>query len=326
MNYRQFKEASVAEIGLGTWQLGSTDWSNIDEKAAFAILNAYVEEGGNFIDTADVYGMGNSERAIGAFLKICKREIFVATKLGRRQDEGKWLNNFSYDAMKRHIETSLENLGLRQLFLEQLHCIPTETMREGKFFDNMRKLQQDGLIRYWGASVETEEEALMCLDQDGIASLQIIFNLLRQHIADKVFTKAREKNVAIIVRVPLASGLLTGKFTEETAFAASDHRNYNANGEFFNVGETFSGIEFHQGVKLSREIGAVLPDENLAQSALRWILDHEEVTTVIPGASKPEHVKSNVQASLLPRLSSQVHGKLRELYDEKIRQAIRGGY
>lgn len=327
MKYRLFKEHKVSEIGLGTWQLGSADWGVVNEEEAFSILNAFVDAGGNFIDTADVYGMGVSERIIGRFLKTTNEEIFVATKLGRRQDGiCGWPQNFTYDGMRSNIESSLKNLDISKLFLEQLHCIPTEEMRSGKVFENFRKLKDEGLVDYWGASVETSEEALICLEQEGLASLQIIFNLFRQHVADDVFAKAKERGVAIIVRVPLASGLLTGKFSEQTKFAEQDHRNYNANGKAFNAGETFSGIDFKLGVNLSREVAALLPDERMAQWSLRWILDHPEVTTVIPGATKIEQVKSNVNASDLPSLGSATHAKLRSLYDEKVRAAIRGHY
>lgn len=319
------KEVSIAEIGLGTWQLGSSDWGAVDETEALRVLQTYVEEGGNFIDTADVYGMGISEKIIGKFLQQTKKELFVATKLGRRQDAGNgWPQNFEYDSMKKQVEDSLEHLGLSQLFLEQLHCIPTGELREGRVFDHLRRLQQEGMIRYWGASVETSEEALLCLQQEGIASLQIIFNLFRQHVADEVFAAAREKGVALIIRVPLASGLLTGKFSDQTAFAEKDHRHYNANGEAFNAGETFSGIEFHTGVRLAQQIASHFPDSRTAQWALRWILDHPEVTTVIPGASKTTQVSSNTAASSLPPLSTEVHSALRKLYDDEIRGAIRG--
>lgn len=327
MKYRSFKQHEVSEIGLGTWQLGSADWGVVNDDEAFSILQAFVDAGGNFIDTADVYGMGISERVIGRFLKTVNKEIFVATKLGRRSDGAcGWPQNFTYDGMKSNIESSLKNLDLSKLFLEQLHCIPTEEMRSGKVFDNYRKLREEGLIENWGASVETSEEALICLEQEGLASLQIIFNLFRQHVADEVFAKAKERGVAIIVRVPLASGLLTGKFNEQTEFAEKDHRHYNANGQAFNAGETFSGIEFKEGVKLSKEIASLLPDERMAQWSLRWILDHPEVTTVIPGATKIEQVKSNVAASDLPALSKDVHQKLRALYDSKIKPKIRGHY
>ena len=327
MNYRTFKDTKIAEIGLGTWQLGSADWGTVDELAALSILQTYVDAGGNFIDTADVYGMGVSEQLIGKFLKTTDQEVFVASKLGRRGDqENGWPQNFSYEAMKKQTEDSLQHLGLSQLFLQQLHCIPTEEMRSGKVFDHLRRLQSEGLIKHFGASVETSEEALLCLEQEGLASLQMIFNLFRQHVADEVFDKARAKGVALIIRVPLASGLLSGKFNEDTNFASGDHRNFNANGEQFNAGETFSGIEFKEGVKLSKIIKSMLPDERMAQWSIRWILDHPEVTTVIPGASKVSHVKSNVEASLLEPLSTAVHRELSALYDSDIRNKIRGHY
>ena len=327
MNYRAFKDQEIAEVGLGTWQLGSADWGKVDEEAAMGILKAYVDAGGNFIDTADVYGMGVSEQLIGKFLKTINQEVFVATKLGRRGDqENGWPQNFSYEAMKKQTEDSLKHLGLSQLFLQQLHCIPTEEMRSGEVFDHLRRLQNEGLIKHFGASVETSEEALLCLAQEGLASLQMIFNLFRQHVADEVFAKAKEKGVALIIRVPLASGLLSGKFEENTTFSSKDHRNFNANGDQFNAGETFSGIEFQEGVKLSNTIKSLLPDELMAQWSIRWILDHPEVTTVIPGASKVSHVESNVEASQLEPLSAAVHSTLRELYDREIHDKIRGHY
>jgi len=327
MKYRAFKDIQIAEVGLGTWQLGSADWGNVDEDAALQILEAYTNAGGNFIDTADVYGMGVSETVIGKFLKYVDKDIYVATKLGRRGDGSNgWPQNFTYDAMKRQAEDSLKHLDLSQLFLEQLHCIPTEEMRSGQVFDHLRKLQQEGLIQNFGASVETSEEALLCLEQEGLASLQIIFNLFRQHVADEVFAKAKEKGVALIVRVPLASGLLSGKFTENTTFESNDHRNFNANGESFNAGETFSGIDFKEGVKLSNQIKTLLPDERMPQWAIRWILDYPEVTTVIPGASRISQVNSNVEASELPPLSANVHQELRKLYDEQIYDKIRGHF
>jgi aryl-alcohol dehydrogenase-like predicted oxidoreductase len=327
MQYRFFKGIKISEVGLGTWQLGNADWGVVKDNEAFSILKAFADSGGNFIDTSDVYGMGLSEKIIGRFLRTTGKNMFIASKLGRRQDNGYgWPQNFTYHIMRQHVESTLQNLHLPQLFLEQLHCIPTEEMRSGKVFDNLRKLQQEGLIRFWGASVETTEEALICLQQEGLASLQIIFNLFRQHVADEVFAKAKEKDVALIIRVPLASGLLTGRFNERTTFATTDHRNFNANGQAFNAGETFSGIEFSRGLTLSKEIASLLPDERLSQWAIRWILDHPEVTTVIPGATKVEQVVKNVAAPDMPKLAETTHHQLRDLYDKKIKPNIRGHY
>ncbi len=327
MQYRLFKATKVSEIGLGTWQLGSADWGAIDDEEAFAILKAFTTNGGNFIDTADVYGMGISEKIIGRFKKTINKPIYIATKLGRRSDNGfGWPQNFTYDLMKKQVESSLQNLDVPQLFLEQLHCIPPEELRKGDVFKHLRKLQDEKYIANWGVSVETSEEALICLEQEGLASLQIIFNLFRQHVADEVFAKAKEKDVAIIVRVPLASGLLTGKFNGHTSFGEKDHRNFNANGEAFNAGETFSGIEFSKGIQLTNEMAALLPPGDMAQLAIRWILDHTEVTAVIPGASKVSQAESNVAASALQPLPEETHRKLRSLYDEKIKPVIRGHY
>lgn len=327
MQYRNFKGINVSEVGLGTWQLGSADWGNVNEEDAFAILNSFIEKGGNFIDTADVYGAGISEQVIGRFLKTTAKEVYVATKLGRRSDAGfGWPQNFTYDGMRRQIESSLKNLDVPQLFLEQLHCIPADVLKEGKVFDHLRKLKEEKLINHWGVSVETTEEALLCLEQEGLSSLQIIFNLFRQHVADELFAKAKEKDVALIVRVPLASGLLTGKFTKATKFSEKDHRYYNAEGKAFNAGETFSGIDFATGLSLTKEIASLVPDAHLAAWAIRWILDHPGVTTVIPGASKVAQVESNMAASGFPPLSKVTHQQLRLLYDEKIRPVIRGHY
>ncbi len=327
MKYRNFLDVPVSEIGLGTWQLGSADWGNVDEEKALAILAEFVRLGGNFIDTADVYGMGVSERIIGKFLKSTSSEVFVASKIGRRHDAPNgWPQNFTYDYMRRQVEDSLMHLGVEQLFLEQLHCIPGTELQKDTIFGHLRQLQSEGLIKHWGVSVETSEEALWCLEQDGLASLQLIFNLFRQHVAHEVFEKAKEKNVAIIVRVPLASGLLTGKFNADTVFAPKDHRNYNANGEAFNAGETFSGVDFKEGLAAAKQLFAHYPDNRYPQWAIRWILDHPQVTTVIPGASRIDQVKSNMEAADLSPLSSSAHTELRAIYDRDIRPAIRGHY
>lgn len=325
MKYRSFKGEAIAEVGLGTWQLGSADWGSVDSDNAHAILQAYVDAGGNFIDTADVYGMGVSERFIGDFLKQTDKKLYVATKLGRRHDSPNgWPQNFTYDAIKRHVEDSLKNLGAEQLFLEQLHCIPTEELRRGEVFDHLRKLQSEGLILHFGVSVETAEEAHICLAHSDVASLQIIFNLFRQHLAEDFFNKAQEQGVALIARVPLASGLLTGKFNLDTTFGANDHRNYNADGDAFNVGETFSGLPFKEGVKLAEVIKNILPAGNLATQAIRWILDHPAITTVIPGATRPDQIRSNVEASSMAAFDAHIMKQLRTLYNNEILPNVRG--
>ncbi|RYZ54729.1 MAG: aldo/keto reductase [Chitinophagaceae bacterium] len=327
MKYRKFRDTEISEIGLGTWQLGSSDWGALAEEDAFAILQTFVDGGGNFIDTADVYGSGISEKTIGAFLKTTNKPLYVATKLGRRGDGScGWPQNFTDKSMREHVESSLQHLGQSQLFLEQLHCIPTEELRKGEVFNNFRQLQSEGLVKHWGVSVETSEEALLCLEQEGLASLQIIFNLFRQHVAEDVFAKAKEKGVALIVRVPLASGLLTGKFTETTTFPESDHRHYNRDGNAFNAGETFSGIAFSEGVQHAKMMQAMVPEGALAQWALRWILDYPEVTTVIPGASSSKQVESNLAASALPSIPQAAHQDLRTYYEQSVKPSIRGHY
>jgi len=327
MKYRKFKEAEISEVGLGTWQLGSADWGPVDEGRALEVLNTFAELGGNFIDTADVYGMGVSERIVGKFLQSADKPFFVASKLGRRSDgENGWPQNFTYERMRAHVEESLEHLQLDALFLEQLHCIPTNELEAGRVFDHLRRLQQDKLIQHWGVSVETAEEANICLQQEGLASLQIIFNLFRQHYAEAFFAEAKEKGVSLIARVPLASGLLSGKYSKDTHFASTDHRNFNANGEAFNAGETFSGIEFGKGVEMAQHIAAAMPDERTAQWAIRWILDHPEITTVIPGASNPGQVRSNVGASALEPLSQELQQQLQRYYQQEIKPQIRGHY
>lgn len=327
MNYRNFKDTAISEVGLGTWQLGSADWGVVDEDKAFEILQAYVDAGGNFIDTADVYGMGTSERIIGKFLKQTGKQVYVATKLGRRHDAPNgWPQNFTYDAIRRHVEDSLTHLGQNQLFLEQLHCIPTEELKKGDVFDHLRRLQQEGLIKHFGVSVETAEEANICLEHNDVASLQIIFNLFRQHLAADFFDRAQQQGTALIARVPLASGLLSGKFTEQTVFSENDHRNYNADGNAFNVGETFSGVAFKKGVALAAGLQGLLPEGNLAQQSIKWILQHPAITTVIPGATKVSQVQSNIAAAALPDFDMAVMQNLSNYYNENIRPEIRGVY
>ncbi len=325
MQFRLFQGTEIAEVGLGTWQLGGTEWGRVSEEESMAILQTYTEEGGNIIDTADIYGGGRSESLIGQFLDTTDKEIYIATKLGRREDGANgWPVNFTYDSIKKHVEDSLERLNVSQLFLEQLHCIPKEQMASGKVFKHLERVRDQGLIKHWGASVETIEEGLICLEYDGLASLQVIFNIFRQHTADELFAKAKANDVEIIVRVPLASGLLTGKFDESTTFDEDDHRNFNADGEAFNVGETFSGLPFKKGIELSEKVREFLPDIPMPQAALRWVLDHPEVTTVIPGASSRQQVKSNTAASELDPFPEQTHKKLRKLYNDDIRPCIRG--
>ncbi|QPJ64894.1 MAG: aldo/keto reductase [Candidatus Nitrohelix vancouverensis] len=327
MKYRKFSSCGweVSEIGLGTWQLGA-DWGKVDDATAERILETAVDCGINFFDTADVYGLGLSETRIQKFLAKRSEQIIVATKLGRHPEPG-WPDNFSLASFRKHTEDSLRRLGVEALDLTQVHCLPTETLQSGELFDWLRQLKQEGKIKQFGLSVESMEEALLCLKQTGLASLQIIFNVLRQKPIPALFEKAKEKGVAIIVRLPLASGLLSGKITADSSWPQEDHRNFNQNGDHFNVGETFSGLPLAQGIALMNEILPKVPEGmTCAQMALRWILDHDAVTTVIPGATRPEQVKANASASKLPLLSAELHEDLRNFYEEKVVQHIRGKY
>ncbi|MCX7706170.1 MAG: aldo/keto reductase [bacterium] len=333
MKYRTLGKTGVkvSEIGLGTWQLGGSDWGDVSEKDALAILHRSVEMGINFIDTADVYGMGRSEKLIGKFLKETKETVYVATKLGRREwiENNGWPTKYTIEMVKRDIEDSLKNLGVDSLFLEQWHCIPTEMLKSGEAFELLENFKKKGLIQHWGCSIESIEEGLICMEHPGCETLQVIFNIFRQKVATDLLPIAKQKNVGILARVPLASGLLTGKFKKGHKFPEKDHRNYNADGTAFNVGETFAGVPFEKGVELAEKIKEILkPGDNIsmAQLALRWILDHEEVSTVIPGATKIDQVTNNAYASSLMVLSQEVHQRLKELYKKEIEPFIRGKY
>lgn len=328
MKQRSFNATNfqASEIGLGAWQIGGSWGDEVPEEEALATLRAAVESGVNFIDTADVYGGGRSESLIGRFLKECPQRLFVATKLGRGADPG-WPANFTLEAMQRHAEASRQRLGVEALDLIQLHCVPTEELRRGEIFDHLRSLQAAGMVRHWGASVESMEEADLCLRQDGLASLQIIFNIFRQKPIHTLFEQAKARNVALIVRLPLASGLLSGKFSRETRFAATDHRNFNRDGQQFNVGETFAGLPFEEGVALAEQLKAWVPEGmTMAQMALRWCLDFDAVSVVIPGAKNPAQARANASASDLPPLNPELHHKLAEWYAQQVEAKIRGPY
>lgn len=328
MNHRPFPASSrdVSEIGLGCWQLGGSDWGAVDEQACLDILTRAADAGITFFDTADVYGAGRSETLVGKFLKQTKRtDLFVATKLGRTGEL--YPDNYTLPRMRAATEASLKRLGVEALDLTQLHCVPTAELRRGDVFESLRTLKTEGKIRQFGASVESVEEGLLCLDQPGVASLQVIFNVFRPKPAGELFAKAREKGVAIIVRLPLASGVLAGKFTRDTTFSENDHRNYNRDGAAFNVGETFAGIPFERAVALADALKGFLPDGlNLAQMSQRWILDHPAVTTVITGASRPDQVDANAAASALPPLGDELHAQLAAFYRAEIHDHIRGPY
>ena len=311
----------VSEIGLGCWQLGG-DFGPVGDETANAILDAANAAGVSFWDTADVYGGGLSESRIGAHAKA--PGVHVATKLGRNGTL--WPDKYSKDGIRASLEGSARRLGVATLDLAQIHCVPTPVLRDGAIFGWMDELKAEGLMRHWGVSVETIEEGMLCLEQPGCATLQIIFNLFRQDAAKDLLPKAAEKDVGIIVRLPLASGLLSGKYDKTTRFDASDHRNYNADGQAFSVGETFAGLPFERGVELVAELRGLAPEGMpMSQFALRWILDHPQVSTVIAGVSRPEQLADNVAASAQRPLFPALMGRLAEWYETEVKPAIRGG-
>jgi aryl-alcohol dehydrogenase-like predicted oxidoreductase len=324
MRLRQLGGVQVTEIGLGCWQIGGDQWGDVPDCEAMSTLRAAVESGTTFLDTADIYGSGRSEELIGKFLRERPGPLFVATKLGRSGTPG-WPDNFTLPVMRAHTEGSLRRLGVEALDLTQLHCVPLAELERGEIFEHLRTLQSEGKIKRFGASVESTAEARACLAQPGLSSLQVIFNIFRQTPAVEIFEEASRKGVAIIVRLPLASGLLTGKFSPRSTFAPNDHRTMNRNGEKFNVGETFAGLPFEKGLELVERVRTFLPPGySLAEAALRWCLDFPAVTVVIPGARNPSQAAANARASGLPPLSAEVHERLRRFFRDEVKAHVRG--
>ncbi len=318
----------VSEVGLGTWQLGGTEWGDVPDEAALDILHRAADCGVTFIDTADIYGQGRSESLIGRFLKsrTDADRFFIATKLGRGKTPG-WPANFEPPAIRRHVEDSLRRLGVETIDLIQTHCIPPAVTRENSFWEPLRQLQRAGKIRAFGASVESAAEAIDCLKIEGLVSLQIIFNIFRQRPIEAFFDVTKRQQVALIVRLPLASGLLSGRMQSDTRFAATDHRSFNRDGQAFNVGETFAGLPFEKGIELVDQLRPLVPPGvAMATWALRWCLDFDAVTTVIPGATRADQVVSNAQASELPPLTQETHQLLKQFYLDKVHPLIRGVY
>ena len=327
MNFRNFGGTgpSVSEVGLGCWQLGG-DWGDVDDYTAQKVLEAAVQNGINFYDTADVYGKGRSEALLHKYLRPLAPGAFIATKIGRFPEPGN-SENYTFENFRRFTENSLKRLNIDVLDLTQLHCIPTELMESGEAFEWLRELQKEGKIKKFGASVESISEAQTCLKQEGLASLQIIFNIFRQKPITELFDDAKTKGVSLIVRLPLASGLLGGKLNPNVSFPENDHRTFNSDGQCFNVGETFAGIPFNIGLDIVEELTKMIPEGmTLAQMSLRWILDFDAVTVVIPGSKSPLQIPDNASASHLPSLSESLHEKLSIFYDAKIVQHIRGKY
>ena len=309
-------------IGLGTWQLGA-DWGDVTEDDALAILRAAAESGVTFFDTADVYGDGRSERIIGRFLKESQPagDLLVATKMGRRapQDPAE----FTLDNFRAWTDRSRANLGVDTLDLVQLHCPPSTVLSTDAVYDALDTLVDEDRVAAYGVSVETCAEALTAIARPGTASVQIILNAFRRKPLEQVLPAARGAGVGIIARVPLASGMLSGKFQPSSVFAADDHRSFNRHGEAFDVGETFSGVDYGAGLAAAAEFAALAPDGvTPAQLALRWVIDQPGVTTVIPGATSVDQVLANSRAAALPALSEATLTAVRDLYDRRIKALV----
>jgi aryl-alcohol dehydrogenase-like predicted oxidoreductase len=309
-------------VGLGCWQLGG-DWGTVDEDQSMAVLHAAVEEGVTFFDTADVYGDGRSERLLGRLLRETHvPDMVVATKMGRRADPHV-AAAYTIESFREWTDRSRANLGVDCLDLVQLHCPPRPVYDDDRVFDALDWLVAQGRIRSYGVSVETSDEALRAMARSNVATVQIILNVFRQKPLERVLPTALSANVGIIARVPLASGLLTGKYDEKTVFAPDDHRSYNRHGDAFDVGETFAGVPYEVGLDAAREVAAAAPvGATTAQTALRWILDQNGVTVVIPGARNADQVRANASSAGVPSLSPDVVDRLRRIYDRQIRAHV----
>jgi aryl-alcohol dehydrogenase-like predicted oxidoreductase len=321
MKYRKLGKTGymVSEVSLGTWQLG-TKWGDpFDWKEAERILGSAFDAGVNFIDTADVYNEGLSEAAIGKFLKTKKDRIYVATKAGRRLSPHT-AEGYNEKNLRGFVEDSLRGMDIETIDLLQLHCPPTDVYYRTGAFEALDKLKREGKIRHYGVSVERAEEAIKAVSFEGVASVQIIFNMMRLRPAEVFFPLAKEKDVGVIVRVPLASGLLTGKFSASTKFGEGDHRNFNRDGKAFDKGETFSGVDYGTGLTAVEELKQSFPD--LPAAALKFVLMYDAVSCVIPGASRTEQAVSNAAVSDLPPLTDGQMEKVCEVYEKYIKDPV----
>ena len=317
---RTGREVSV--VGLGCWQLGA-DWGDVTESDALAVLSAAVEAGVTFLDTADVYGDGRSEQLVGRLLRG-QAGLTVATKMGRRADPHV-AEAYTLEAFRAWTERSRANLGVDVLDLVQLHCPPSSVYADDRVFDALDTLVEEGGLAAYGVSVETVDEALRAIARPHVASVQIILNVFRRKPLEQVLPAAAAAGVGIVARVPLASGLLSGRYDESTTFADDDHRSYNRDGQAFDVGETFSGVPYDVGVRAAREVAALTPEgATTAQLALRWIIDQPGVSTVIPGARNADQARGNAAAAALPALTPELQDALAAVYDGSVREHVHG--
>ena len=324
MNYRTLGKTGlpVSEIGLGTWQVGGKWGSGFNTDNAERILNEAIDEGINFIDTADVYENGKSEHAVGKVIRSRKEQVFIATKCGRfinpHVNEG-----YQPKVLRKYVEQSLKNTGLDKIDLIQLHCPPAEVYYRQEIFEEFEKLKSEGKIGFLGVSVQKVEEALKAIEYPNVCTVQIIFNMFRHRPSELFFKEAKRRNIGIIARVPLASGLLSGKFNATTKFEQDDHRYFNRNGEVFDQGETFSGIDYSTGLEAVNKLKSIFPEElELANIALKWILMFEEVSCVIPGVSRIEQLYSNLKTLTIPNLSKEQMESVKDIYDKIIRPSV----
>lgn len=324
MNYRKLGKTNfnISEISLGTWQVGGKWGSKFNHKSADHIINTAIDNGVSFIDTADVYESGLSETAVGRVIRSRSEKVYVATKCGR-QINPHINSNYTPEALQKYVEDSLKRTGLEALDLIQLHCPPAEVYERPEIFGLFERLKEQGKIKNLGVSVEKVEEAMKAIEFENVTTIQIIFNLFRQRPAEVFFKEAAKRDVGIIVRVPLASGLLTGLYHSKTTFEKGDHRQFNRNGEAFDKGETFSGINYELGLKAVEKLKTLFPNQkNLAPIALQWILQFPEVSCIIPGASKVEQVHSNLSVYDLPNLTAEQTDKMNAIYESLIKKEV----
>jgi aryl-alcohol dehydrogenase-like predicted oxidoreductase len=327
MNYRNLgnTELKISEVSFGTWGIGGS-WGKTDDKESLRALERAMEAGVNFFDTADVYGDGHSEQLLAKVTKGKEDQIHIATKFCRAADIFD-TETYSEKTVRAFCENSLKRLERERIDLYQIHCPPLEIIKDGSVFEVLDKLQQEGKIRYYGVSVETVEEGLIAMQNPNVRALQVIFNIFRQKPIKELFPVAKEKGVGILARVPLASGLLTGKFTSDTKFEKSDHRNFNRDGQEFNVGETFAGLEFAKGVELSGKLSWIADGrESMTRAALKWILEHEAISCVIPGFKNVKQVEDNLGALDVPGFITEELTRLQEFYVNEVHANIRGAY
>ena len=327
MNYRELGSTglNISEISFGTWAIGGS-WGKTTDEESLKALDYAIDQGVNFFDTADVYGDGHSEQLLAQATKGKEGEIYIATKFCRQGDIYA-PETYSYEQVSAYCEASLKRLARDRIDLYQIHCPATEILKEGEVFHVLDRLQREGKVRHYGVSVESVEEGLLCLEHPNVKSLQVIFNLFRQKPAEELFQRAKGQGVGIIVRLPLASGLLTGKFKQDDTFEKDDHRHFNNDGSAFNVGETFAGLGFQKGVELSEELKWIADGrESMAEASLRWILDHPEVTCVIPGFKNTRQVEQNLRALHTPSFEQAEQERIKSFYEEEVKQHIRGVY